>query len=122
MPKLNLKAAIRRFNVPKVANRYVGPSTTNAEGLKVTPAKASIPDFKASVHPATGAILDRLPEGQRTRRTIVAYTLTRLNTADEEAGLLADEIEHDGADFQVELSSFWDWGRYYEIIAQEVRH
>lgn len=118
--------AVRYFEEPARAFRYAAATRTSS-GLMAAGAKTQIQKFRASIHPAPAELLDRLPEGQRTRTTIVVYTRTLLKTAQQTAGLRADVVEYsfDGAEaatlFEVEDVRPWRWGNYYEILAQETR-
>lgn len=61
----------------------------------------------ASVQPATGRQLQRLPEGLRERVELMAFTETELRTADQATGLSADRIVVDGETYQVAHVRHW---------------
>jgi len=101
--------------------RRWGASSTTAEGLRA-PGASTISTARGSVHPAPGEVLDRLPPGQRSNRTVVGYfSGVELRTVDDIGGTRADEIEFEGEWFEVEQANRWRWGNYLEVIAQRVR-
>ncbi len=83
-------------------------------GRRQEPAHTTIPII-ASVQPASGFVVERLPEGKRDRETIMLYTRTRLQTANtvEEA----DFVYIDGGTFEVETVQRWNrLGNFYECV------
>jgi len=71
----------------------------------------------ASIQPATGRILELLPEGERANVTKVAYTTTPLIIADEYTGTQADEILYGDEVFQVvEVQKWEDVDAIYQAL------
>lgn len=78
-----------------------------------------------SIQPMGDKELLILPEGQRTRRTVKAYTATQLKTGDKAAGTSPDKVIYDGATFEVQRVEKWDDGDlgnidHYKAILAEV--
>ncbi len=83
-------------------------------GRRATPAVTAIP-ITASVQPASGQVVQRLPEGKRDRETMVVYTQVELKIAgaDQECDL----IRVDSAMFEVESCQRWaKLGNFYECV------
>ena len=119
--RLDLRRAVKRRAVPFVVKRYPDAGTETGSGLKIESVAAPfLPDFRASVHPAPGELLNRLPEGQRNFKTIVVYTVFSLRMADASAGLRGDLIEFESEDYEIQELKFWDQGQYFEYVAQKV--
>lgn len=69
----------------------------------------------ASVQPATGLVVRRLPEGKRNREAMTLWTKTELKTA--QAAQLCDLIVIDGGTFEVESVQRWAaLGNFYECV------
>lgn len=119
--RLDLRDAVACFDVD-VRRFRIGASTVTAEGLSV-PGAEVVDTIRASVHPAPGEVLERLPEGQRTNRTIVLYCDEKyaFRAASNTTGARGDEIEFGGERFEVQEIHNWTWGRYLEVVAQRVR-
>lgn len=68
-----------------------------------------LPTFtiRASVQPARGRDLLRLPEGRRATETRVVYTATQLQVGGQSAELAADMVEIDGRLWEVQLAEPW---------------
>ena len=81
----------------------------------------------ASIQPLRPRELLILPEGERTRERIRAYTNTRLLVADETTQAMGDRLSWNGRDYEVQQCETWQDGRdtYYKAIAvlveQDVR-
>lgn len=79
----------------------------------------------ASVHPAAGNDLLRLPEGQRTIETRIVFTTTELKEGSEGSTYKADKVSIDGALWEVQTVESWrpDPGTdapYFRCIVQAV--
>lgn len=73
----------------------------------------------ASVQPASGLVVSRLPEGKRNRETMVVYTTVELVTA--QLSNEPDLIHIDGGSFEVESCQRWDkLGNYWEAVVTRV--
>lgn len=81
-------------------------ASTVVDGRAV-PAVPSTLSIVASVQPATGRDLERLPEGQRSRETRVVFTPTQLLIATQGAGL-SDIVAIDGSKWEVQQVARWD--------------
>lgn len=67
------------------------------------------------VHPATGSVVMRLPEGLRGRETKVIFTGVALRSSED--GGVPDRVTIDGAPFQVEVVERWaELGNFYRSI------
>jgi len=65
----------------------------------------TVVSIRASVQPASGSTLDRLPEGMRQREVREVYSATQLRT--QGPGRLPDLIVIDGNDYEVESVDDW---------------
>jgi hypothetical protein len=72
----------------------------------------------ASVQPASGKELDRLPEGFRTREVLAVYTATELRVG--AAGVPPDRIEVQGGTYEVQAVERWESGGYWKALAARV--
>jgi len=81
--------------------------TTRVNGRRVAPAVSTF-EIIASVQPASGREVERLPEGLRSRETMTVYTRSELRPAQPESGTEADRISIDGADFEVLSVRRWN--------------
>jgi hypothetical protein len=76
----------------------------------------------ASVQPASGKDMLRLPEGRRANETRVLFTTTQLYTGDQGSNYEADLVTIDGDDWEVQTVSDWlNWGGglpFYRCIVQ----
>lgn len=77
-------------------------------------------EITASVQPASGRDLQRLPEGQSTRETISVWSPAELRTATDAAGASADRIEWQGRVYEVQLVEPWAPGQYWRAVAAKV--
>ena len=84
---------------PYTVRRYPASTVTDFRIVRGTPTEFVA---KISVQPAEGDDLLQLPEGQRSRRVLKAYTPTALRTVDELTKTPADEVQVDGEWFEVQ--------------------
>jgi hypothetical protein len=71
--------------------------------------------IRAVAHPASGATLERLPEGKRTSDTMSVFTETELRTASPTQA--PDKITIDGADYEVQTVERWSvLGNYFHVV------
>ena len=119
--RLDLRDAVECF-AEDFSRFRIGPSTTTAEGLSVPGAEVEA-TIRGAIHPAPGEVLERLPEGQRTNETIVAYVDEKydIRAAGNTTGARGDELEFEGVRYEVQEIHRWRWGRYLEVVAQRVR-
>lgn len=76
----------------------------------------------ASVQPASGEDLQRLPEGVSATDLLTVFTRTPLITADTTTGRDADVIVVGGEEYEVVSVEGWaDSGGYYKATAQKAR-
>lgn len=77
----------------------------------------------ASIQPARGQDLLRLPEGRRSNLTRVIFTTTELFTGDADATYEADLINVDGTSWEIQHVERWEQagaqGIAYRCIAQQ---
>lgn len=73
-------------------------------------------EVTASVQPATGRDLQRLPEGRRTEETKTVITTTRLQVGGQGAEYEADRVVIDGAEW--EAQNVKDWPGHCECLVQ----
>lgn len=75
--------------------------------------------IRASVQPATGRELQRLPEGERVRDWLAIWTPTLLRT--QEGSSAPDRISIDGYTYEVAIVDDWmSEGGYCKAIAQRL--
>lgn len=77
--------------------------------------------IRASVQPATGKDLLRLPEGRRADETRIIFTTTQLLIGDEGLTTEADTVSIDGQNWEVQHVESWlqaGGGVAYRCIAQ----
>lgn len=87
-------------------------------GRRAAPATSTI-SILASVQPATGLVVSRLPEGKRNREAMTLFTVTELKTAQD--GNEPDLIVVDGGIFEVESVERWaNAGNFYEVVLTRV--
>lgn len=75
----------------------------------------------ASVQPASGRDLQRLPEGRRTQETCVLFTTTLLQPGGQMAAKEADRVSIDGVSWEVQQVETWrhpTGPTYYRCILQ----
>ena len=78
-------------------------------------------DIVMVIQPLSEKELLALPEGERTRRQMKGYTITKLNTVDLATGARADRITYDGTTFEVQGVSRWEGDLpHYKIRCAEV--
>lgn len=68
---------------------------------------ATLSSIVASVQPASGREIDRLPEGLRDREVMALFTSASLEAAKPSLGLPGDVVEIDGFDFEVASHERW---------------
>lgn len=104
-----LASTVRRFAVPVTRRRYTTAATRNAEGLRAYPAPVAS-TIMAHVFPAGGGT-ERLPEGREVADEVEVHSPANdLRTGDEATGLLADEIEWQGATYEITSVDEWQGG------------
>lgn len=95
----------------RAAGSYVGGTFVPGVQSEIT--------IRASVQPARPEDLEDLPEGKRTSAAVRFSTPTLVQTANETAGVLADRLVHEGAEWEVQKVSVR--GRrvlpHYEAVA-----
>ena len=96
-----------------------GP-TGLASGRRVAGVTTSF-SIVASVQPASGRQMDRLPEGLREREGMTLWTTTDLRTAQVASGIEADLVSIDGSTFEVVAIDRWaSLGNYYRATVTRV--
>jgi hypothetical protein len=97
----------RRTAAPGLATSYVN-------GIRVPPQVSKF-QITASVQPATGLDVQRLPEGKRNQESIKLFTPTELKSAERTQE--PDLVAIDGASFEVQLCKRWDkLGSFFEVV------
>jgi hypothetical protein len=75
----------------------------------------------ASVQPASGRDVERLPEGLRDRETMALFTATELRVAVPASGLPGDRLEVDGFTFEVHAHERWAaLGNFHRYVILKV--
>jgi hypothetical protein len=98
-----------------------GGLASNEDG-RYRPGTSSTFTISASVQPARGRDLLRLPEGQRTREVIAIFTATALQTAAAPGGATADAITFQGSQYEVQTVEYWfQAGGFYKALALKVQ-
>lgn len=83
-------------------------------GIRVAPTTTTL-TILASAQPASGQVIQRLPEGKRDRETMVLYTKTQLLVLD--ATHEPDLVAVDGGTFEVDSCKRWAAaGNFYEAV------
>src|ERR1700742_262514 len=87
------------------------------------PSTGRLITIQASVQPATGKDLLRLPEGRRSNQTRVVFTTTQLYTGDQADVYAADLISIDGDPWEIQHVEEWLQANGdvagYRCVAQE---
>lgn len=119
----DMSGTIRRLggNLSYTVTRYKARGTTDGE---VDPLRVdSTFDIKASIQPASGNDLQRLPEGMRTSDVVVIFTSTLLRVLGQDAAdqLPPDTIVYNGSTYQIETVQDWiKDANYCEALARKV--
>lgn len=95
-------------------------AATFLRGVAV-PASPQTFAIRASVQPAGGKDLLRLPEGRRTNETRVIFTTTQLYTGDQGSAYEADVVTVDGEGWEIQHCEDWvqaGGGVAYRCVAQ----
>lgn len=83
-------------------------------GRKIPPTESAF-SITASIQPASGQVVLRLPEGKRNREAMTVFCCVQLKTG--ELGQEPDLVAIDGGSFEVESVKRWAaLGNYYEAI------
>lgn len=86
------------------------------------PTTETVLTIQASVQPATGKDLLRLPEGRRANETRVVFTTTQLYTGDQGDAFAADLLLIDGDPWEAQHVEVWQQsgiqGTGYRCIVQ----
>lgn len=94
-------------------------------GRVVAPAPTTL-TIAASVQPASGRDLLRLPEGRRTTETRVIYTTTQLLVGAQGGANEADLVQLDGNTWEIQMVEVWrpdpsfDAPSYFRCVVQSV--
>lgn len=116
---LDMRDAIELCSIDLTIRRTTSDTTVTAEGLAV-PGTTSERTIKGMIHPAPREVLERLPEGQRTRDPKQIFTTSELYTArsDRRADVVIDPFG--GLEYEVSEVAAWSMGQYYEVVALRV--
>jgi len=92
---------------------------------RAVPATATTFTAVASVQPASGRDLLRLPEGRRSEETRVIYTTTQLYPGTQAGAYEADQISINGISWEVQHVETWAESpesepTFYRCIAQAI--
>lgn len=101
--------------------RPAAADTYDTHGRRVKAAAAAPFTLAASVQPAGGRQVLRLPEGLRSTETIALWTSTELRGALEE-GATGDRLTWQGTVYEVQVVKPWRQAGYFEAIATRVPH
>lgn len=89
---------------------------------KYVPGIATTFNITASIQPATGRDLLRLPEGRRVLETRVIYTVTKLSAGGQYSPNEADMVLIDGAPWEIQAVAQWaqqnETETFFRCIAQ----
>lgn len=100
--------------------RPSAPDDYDERGRLVPAAPAAPVPLQASVQPATGRQVMRLPEGLRSDETIALWTSTRLRGALEEDTSRGDRLTWQGRVYEVQIVKAWGFAGFFEIVATRV--
>ena len=99
--------------------RY-SPSSYGTDG-RLQPSAVSTFYVDASVQPATGRDLQRLPEGTRTTETLAVFSSTELKV--QSPAQAPDVITVGAFSYEVKSAEQWgDVGAYWKCLAQKLGH
>lgn len=94
--------------------------TTRVAGRRVAPVSTTF-EIVASVQPASGRDIARLPEGQRSSEVMTIFTKTELRPAQPELGTEPDRVAIDGGVFEVASVQRWNkLGNFFKATAVRV--
>lgn len=91
-------ALIGSFGASYTVDRDTGSSYVNGRAVS---GGTTVVNITASIQPFNGKEIERLPEGQRSNRTIKIYTTTRLFTARVNGQTKPDLVNYDSTKFEV---------------------
>lgn len=96
-------------------------AATLVKGKRVAGATSTV-NIIASVQPASGRDLLRLPEGRRSVETRIVYTATQLFVGAQGAGFESDVVTIDGEKWEVQQVQSWESvdPTYWRCIVQAV--
>lgn len=101
--------------------RRTSPAQRFIRGV-AQPTSDIVINIRASVQPASGADMLRLPELRRVNETRVVFTTTQLHISDAGDGVQADIISIDGLPWEIQHVETWVQagleGTGYRCIAQ----
>lgn len=103
-----MASTVRRFSVPVTRRRYATAATRNAEGLRAYPTPTAT-TIQAHVFPANTETV-KLPEGGEASARVEVHTADDVRIADEQAGLLADEVVWQGLIYEIVTVNLWQGG------------
>lgn len=104
----NMAKVVGRYAFDVVRRRWAALTQT-AEGLP-TSALASSDTIRMFAAPASGKVIERLPEGYERRQILEGYTTADLTLGDESTGQRADSILVFGGEFEVIEIRNWAGG------------
>lgn len=108
-------------NMPMTKRSYTG-EWVKGSWVKGLPTDTP---FKGTAQPASGRVLDLLPEGKRNTETISVFAPIELDftTADAETQRSGDIIIWQGREYEVQAARKWDGGLipHWELAATRVK-
>ena len=95
-------------------------TTTVVNGRRAAPATSTF-EIVASIQPATGRDMKRLPEGIRTTEIMTVFTSTELFQALPESAREADRVAIDGGSFEMQVVERWAaLGNYWRCVVARI--
>lgn len=110
---MNLAGVITSFATGTYTGTRTTPRTYDSNGVIGSASTASFTLTNASVQPATGKDLQRLPEGKRGRDTKVVLTSTEVRVG-------TDRVSIGGSSWEVEhVEDFSELAGFYRAVVQK---
>jgi hypothetical protein len=116
--------ALAAQGLDMVAHQYISVTQrtstwSTTTGLPTSAAPTVVSGVLATVTPARGNDLLRVPEGRRNEEWIRIITRQALTSGDRLAGREADRVDWNGRTYEVEHTQRWD-GTFYDALAVRV--
>jgi hypothetical protein len=119
---MSASALIARFGKHVTLTRFSAGTYSDGNFIDGSSTTSSI---IMSCQPLNGRELLYLPEGQRTRQYLKAYTASEVRTTSQETSAKADQITYNGKQYEVQQVEYWEsTGNsiqpYYKVLLAEM--
>lgn len=117
---MDISDALNHFDPFDLEVTRFSAGAYGSDGLFVQ-GSTSVVTRSVVIVPATGKILEQLPEGLRTRQTLQVFSKDELLTGNEPNGIQADRFTHGGKVFEVQHVDDWNAnGGFWRALATKV--